>query len=168
MLVSRTVRRWASRLVFLFFACGCTGLPGVGGPASDDGRTVRSSCDGRPDVEPLRIGVHSFCVAIALTPQAREEGLMGRDFLADDEGMLFVYDSPQILSFWMLNTSIPLDVAFIRDDGTISSIESMTPLTTNQHRSAEPVRFALELAGGEFTRRDIAPGDKVDLPPGVE
>ena len=86
---------------------------------------------------------------------------MDRTSLADDAGMLFIFDRPLTLSFWMFNTSIPLDIAFIREDMTVSSIDTMTPFTLKSHLSIEPVPFALEVPAGEFNRRGIEAGDGV-------
>jgi uncharacterized membrane protein (UPF0127 family) len=109
----------------------------------------------------VRIGDHAFRVEIAATVRDRARGLMERESLDPDSGMLFVYETPQTVSFWMLNTKIPLDVGFIRPDLTISSITTMKPFATDTHRSTESVQFALELAAGEFTRRGIRVGDTV-------
>ena len=115
----------------------------------------------------VRIGNHTFKVEIAATARSRAQGLMARQTLARDAGMLFVYDYPQAASFWMLNTPIPLDVAFIREDLAIASISVMEPFSTETNVSTEPVRYALEVAAGEFARRGIAAGDTVVIS-GVE
>ena len=109
----------------------------------------------------VRIGEHEFWVEIADTDASRPRGLMDRTSLADDAGMLFIFDRPLTLSFWMFNTSIPLDIAFIREDMTVSSIDTMTPLALESHLSIEPVPFALEVPAGEFSRRGIEAGDGV-------
>ena len=109
----------------------------------------------------VRIGDHAFRVEIAATARDRARGLMDRESLAPDSGMLFVYETPQTVSFWMRNTPIPLDVGFIRPDLTISSIMTMKPFSTDTYLSTEPVQFALELAAGEFARRGIRVGDTV-------
>ena len=88
---------------------------------------------------------------------------MGRESLAPDAGMLFVFEVPQRLSFWMRNTLIPLDIAFIRADGSIESIDTMAPLTLNSHRSGEAVPWALEVPAGTFERLGIVPGDRVTI-----
>ena len=145
-----------SRLsIFLGASCllvGCTALlpPATDGPAPS----------GLP-TGVVRIGEHEFSVEIADTNASRARGLMGRTSLADDAGMLFIFDRPVTLSFWMFNTSIPLDIAFIREDMTVSSIDTMTPFSLDSHLSIEPVPFALEVPAGEFSRRGIEAGDEV-------
>ena len=107
---------------------------------------------------------HLFYVEIADRPEVQERGLMGRRSLDHDAGMLFVFDAPTVAGFWMVNTYVPLDVAFIRADRTIASIEQMAALSSNFHYATEPVLFALEVTAGEFARRGINPGDKMVLP----
>lgn len=131
---------------------GCTTLlpPASDGAASSDLPTGV-----------VRIGEHEFWVEIADTNASRMRGLMGRTALADDAGMLFIFGEPQALSFWMSNTSIPLDIAFIREDMIVSSIDTMMPFSLELHVSIEPVPFALEVPAGEFSRRGIEAGDEV-------
>ena len=75
--------------------------------------------------------------------------------------MLFVYAKPGPICFWMMNTLVPLSIAFMRDDGTIVNIADMQPMTVNSHCSAEPVRFALEMEQGWFAKRGITPGKQI-------
>ncbi|MFQ5413280.1 MAG: DUF192 domain-containing protein [Phycisphaerae bacterium] len=137
--------------------------PTVEDPGMDVTTTPFTSPVGLP-TGTVTIGDDVFHVEIAATPDTREHGLMERASLDADAGMLFVFDEPLVLSFWMLNTLIPLDIAFIRDDLTIARIDSMEPLSRELHSSGEPVRFALEVRAGEFARRGIEPGDTVELP----
>ena len=108
-------------------------------------------------------GVHRFTVEVARTPQEQAAGLMHRQSLAPDRGMLFPYDPPQPASFWMKNTLIPLDIIFIRADGTIARIAANTvPLSLDPVPSLEPVAAVLEIAGGRAAELGIAPGDRVE------
>ncbi len=105
---------------------------------------------------------HSFKVEVARSPQEQAKGLMFRQELADDAGMLFPYAESQIMGFWMKNTYIPLDIIFIRADGTIESIAAnTTPLSQEPVRSTEPVTAVLELRGGLSAERGIKVGDKI-------
>ena len=103
---------------------------------------------------------HGFTVEMARTPQQQSKGLMFRESLADDRGMLFPYQQPSILSFWMKNTLIPLDIIFIRADGSIESIAAnTTPYSLESVSSGEKVSAVLEIRGGLAAQRAIKPGD---------
>jgi uncharacterized membrane protein (UPF0127 family) len=103
-------------------------------------------------------------VEIAATDVERERGLMGRTALAQDAGMLFVFDQEQQLSFWMKDTLIPLSIAYIDTGGRIVDIQDMQPLDETPHPSTEPARYALEVNQGFFAARGIQIGDRVELP----
>ena len=103
-------------------------------------------------------------VEIADTDAERQTGLSGRTTLAEDAGMLFVFDQEQPLSFWMKDTLIPLSIAYISADGRIVDIQDMQPLDETPHPSAEPAQYALEVNQGFFTERGVAVGDTVELP----
>ena len=103
-------------------------------------------------------------VEIAATDAERERGLMGRTALAEDAGMLFVFDQEQPLSFWMRDTLIPLSIAFIDSEGRIVDIQDMQPLDETPHTSAGPARYALEVNQGFFKARGIQVGDRAVLP----
>jgi uncharacterized membrane protein (UPF0127 family) len=98
---------------------------------------------------------------IAVSDTERGTGLMYRKSLADGEGMLFVFDRDQKLSFYMRNTLIPLSIAFISSDGRITEIRDMQPLDETSIVSVRSVRYALEAPQGWFTREGIEPGDTV-------
>ncbi|HWI86539.1 MAG TPA: DUF192 domain-containing protein [Sphingomonas sp.] len=105
---------------------------------------------------------HLYRVEVARTPEQQQIGLMFRTKLARDHGMIFPRTPPDFASFWMKNTFIPLDLLFIRPDGTVASIAAnATPLSLAEIRSGEPVAAVLELAGGEAKRSGIRPGDLV-------
>ena len=111
-------------------------------------------------------GRHVFKVEIAQTEPERSQGLMFRQRLAADAGMLFDFGEEQPVAFWMQNTLIPLDMVFIRRDGRITNIAQRTiPLSTDTVPSSEPVRFVLEVNGGTTARLGIKAGDRVKLPP---
>ncbi|MFL6733676.1 MAG: DUF192 domain-containing protein [Sphingomicrobium sp.] len=118
---------------------------------------------------PLRIrtarGAHKFVVEVARTVQEQSRGLMFRQSLGPDQGMIFPHDAPHDASFWMKNTLIPLDMIFIRADGTIARIEANTvPLSLEPVNSGEPVGAVLEIAGGRAAELGINPGDRVEWP----
>jgi uncharacterized membrane protein (UPF0127 family) len=114
-----------------------------------------------PLLLPLTIGGHVLRVEIVDTDLARQQGLMHRDALPADRGMLFVYAQPLPLAFWMKNTKIPLDIAFLADDGAILQIEAMTPYDETHINSKTPVRLALEVNHGWFAEHGVRVGDRV-------
>jgi uncharacterized protein len=106
---------------------------------------------------------HRFTVEVARTPQEQATGLMHRQSLAPDRGMIFPYDPPQPASFWMKNTLIPLDIIFVREDGSIANIaENTVPLSLEPVLGMEPVSLVLEIPGGRSAELGIKPGDKVE------
>ncbi len=107
---------------------------------------------------------HRFAIEIADEPNERSRGLMFREEMDADAGMLFIYPAERIASFWMKNTYIPLDMLFIANDGRILQIEPhVQPLTLESVRSTAPVRAVLELNGGRAEELGITPGDTVIL-----
>jgi uncharacterized membrane protein (UPF0127 family) len=109
----------------------------------------------------LRIGNRRIRVEVASTPQSREHGLMQRDYLCDDCGMLFVFEKPDKYSFWMKDTLLPLSIAFVAADGSIINIDEMRPYTTEPHNSREDALYALEMSSGWFTKNSITIADKL-------
>jgi uncharacterized membrane protein (UPF0127 family) len=107
-------------------------------------------------------GPQRFTVELALSPHQQQQGLMFRQQLAPDAGMLFVFPQPQPTAFWMKNTLIPLDMLFIAADGRIADIhERAVPLSEASIPSAVPVKAVLELNGGTVDRLGIKVGDVV-------
>jgi len=105
---------------------------------------------------------HRFTVEVARTVEAQATGLMNRSSLAPDRGMVFPFDAPRQASFWMKNTLIPLDIIFVRADGSIANVEANTvPLSLQPVYSEGPVAAVLEIAGGRAAELGIKPGDKV-------
>jgi len=103
-----------------------------------------------------------FFVEIADTDAKRERGLMFRKSLAADRGMLFDFKTPREVAFWMRNTLIPLDIIYIKADGTVLSIaRNATPLSEAPIPSGGPTLGVLELAGGRAAEIGLLPGDKV-------
>jgi uncharacterized membrane protein (UPF0127 family) len=101
-------------------------------------------------------------VEIASTEAQRERGLMDRTALAEDAGMLFVFEQEQSLSFWMRDTLIPLSIAFIDSQENIIDIQDMQPLDETPHPSAAPAQYALEVNQGFFADRGIEVGDVLE------
>ena len=103
-----------------------------------------------------------FFVEVADTDQLREQGLMHRDHLPSDRGMLFVFEHEQIWAFWMKNTLIPLDVLWLDAEGRIVDVaEGMQPCETTPCPLYHPDRvssFALEIAAGRYAEEELQPG----------
>jgi hypothetical protein len=107
-------------------------------------------------------GAVQFTVEIAADQPSRERGLMFRKHLDRNAGMLFEFPADQFQDFWMKNTILPLDMLFIRSDGTISSIAAnTTPYSEKVVSSSEPVRAVLEINGGEAATLGLVPGEHV-------
>ncbi len=107
-------------------------------------------------------GEHAIEIEVAETAEEKSLGLMFRSSLADGKGMLFPYPAAQEITMWMRNTLIPLDMVFIRADGTVHRIEARTePLSEAIVASKGPVTGVLELAGGAAERLGLKAGDKV-------
>ena len=100
---------------------------------------------------------------VAEDEQSRAMGLMFRDSLSEDRGMLFIFDGPRQVSFWMKNTKIPLSIAFLESDRVISEEKSMRPYdeTLVQSRS-DKISYAIEVNAGWFDRHHVKPGAKVE------
>jgi uncharacterized membrane protein (UPF0127 family) len=106
-------------------------------------------------------------VELARTAGERSRGLMFREELAEDGGMLFVYVEDTEAGFWMKDTLIPLSIAFIAADGTILDVQDMEPLSENTHRPPEPYRYGLEVNQGWFRKHGLGRGDRVEIPDSV-
>ncbi|MBV9045065.1 MAG: DUF192 domain-containing protein [Alphaproteobacteria bacterium] len=107
-------------------------------------------------------GPQTFNMEVAADDNAREYGLMHRTNLPRSAGMLFDFRSVQLVSFWMKDTPLPLDIIFVRPDGTIANIAAnAVPYSTKPLYSAEPIRAVLEINGGLSKQLGIAPGDHV-------
>lgn len=117
--------------------------------------------------EPLTIRFFQVTAEIAQTPQERAKGLMGRQSLPPNHGMLFVFESASRQCFWMRNTPLPLTIAFIDSQGKIASFADMAPFSEETHCSTVPVPYALEMEQGWFKKRGVLVGDSVGLPPSL-
>lgn len=113
----------------------------------------------------LTINGSTLEVEIADNPYLRQQGLMGRQRLSENRGILFIFPMEAVQKFWMKNTILPLSIAFIRNDGHISQILQMQPDRWNgilpEYRSNKKVRIALEVNQGWFKKRGIRSGDKI-------
>ena len=130
-------------------AAGCGGRAG---PSPQSLARVRIEVGGRP-----------LSVEVARTEGQRRAGMMYRGKLGANEGMLFVFPEPQILSFYMKDTYVPLSIAFIRANGVIDRITEMMPRSLAIHESNTLCLYALEMPRGWFEERGIREGAKVTI-----
>lgn len=129
---------------------------------------------GSPQTEEVRIKGVNFNLELALTPEERAEGLMGRREIAADGGMLFVFPDqppfPAELSFWMKNCLVPIDLLFLDPDGRVVALHEMEPPLPGtadhelpSYRSGAPAQFAIELKGGRAAELGVTIGDVIEL-----
>lgn len=106
----------------------------------------------------LTAGFHRVEAEVAATPADRAQGLMNRQSLAPNQGMIFVFPVSATHCFWMRNTLLPLSIAFLDEKGAIINIDEMAPQTENNHCPARPARFALEMNAGWFKAKGLKAG----------
>lgn len=184
----RLLLRAERRVWLIFFYLGGVGLVlsalGTGCERTaiplGDSEDVTNNDDLKPDrLDRMETAVvlirgHAFQVWLARTPAQLQRGLMQVPAQrmvpppgAAGRGMLFIFPSERPLSFWMYNTIIPLDIAYIRGDGVIVRTYTMAPMETQPYPSGEPALYALEVSAGLFEQLDIKAGDKVEIPQSV-
>lgn len=137
---------------------------------NETGDAVRKNDLSTMDTTSVTIKGAKFELWVARTPTERELGLMHTTAdemqpLADgtERGMLFAFDTEQVVSFWMRNTIVPLDIAFIRTDGQIVKTHTMAPLETRFYPSVLPARYAIEVGAGVLHRLGITEGDIAEI-----
>jgi uncharacterized membrane protein (UPF0127 family) len=108
---------------------------------------------------------HKLRLYVADTPEKEQEGLMfvTAEELGPDDGMIFVFDAPSQQSFWMKNTLIPLDIAYLDSKGKIINILTMSALDESSYPSEGPASYAVELNADWFKNHAVKPGDRFDL-----
>lgn len=140
-------------------------------PAAVDNGVTTSEETGAPSATalptaPLRIAtaagpVRALTVEVAITAAQQEQGLMHRTALPEGRGMIFPFAWPRMASFWMKDTPLPLDLLFVRPDGTIAAVLPGRPNDLQPISAGEPVSAVVEIAGGSAAALGIAPGDHV-------
>jgi uncharacterized protein len=159
------MRRFAPAL-FIVALLACSPQPAAeASPAADAKAPARHPVSGL-EVIPLTIttrqGKHRFKVEVAATPADQQKGMMFRTAMAPDEGMIFPNAVPQVRSFWMRNTVIPLDIIYIGPDRRVLNIVRGEPYDETSLPSAGPVINVLEINAGRSEELGIRPGDRVD------
>lgn len=133
-------------------------------PSAADSRAMILPVDPTPLVAVTKGGERSFSIEVADTGAEREAGLMFREDMADDHGMLFVFETVGQVNFWMKNTPMPLDLIFVGQDGRIRAIKKGEPQSEAIISSGLPVRFVLELKAGTAARDGIEYNDLLRHP----
>jgi uncharacterized protein len=161
---------WTSIHVFIPFLLGltllvggsasCAGEAGNGAPPGDDLVTGQAARIPPRGLAWVIFGADTVVAEVARTDAERARGLMEREELPEGRGMIFVFPDVAIRSFWMQNTYIPLDIAFMDSEGVIVDIQAMEPLDETFTSSAAPAMFALEVPQGWFGARDIGVGQR--------
>ena len=109
----------------------------------------------------LQAGIHRIKAEVADSPVERSRGLMLRQSLQVNSGMLFVFENAAQHCFWMKNTLIPLSISFLDEDGTIVTLADMQPHDETSRCPAKPVRYALEMEQGWFKTKGVKSGDRI-------
>ncbi len=145
-------------LAFIFL------IPAAGVFAQEGGSPMILPIDPAPLVARTDAGEQRFQVEVADTPEERSRGLMFRERMPENQGMLFVFPESLPVGFWMQNTILPLDLLFVAEDGEVRAILPGVPFSTETISPGEPVRFVLELNAGTAARAGIGVGDRLSHP----
>ena len=159
------IRKTLLAIVAIVAIVGALGFylyPGI--PQSSTDQAMRLPVDPMSLVAETAAGERSFTIEIADDQSERSNGLMFRESMDDDHGMLFVFPETRPVGFWMKNTPMPLDLIFIGEDGIIRDILPGEPFSEAQISPGEPVRFVLELKRGTAAKTGIKDGDLVRHP----
>jgi uncharacterized membrane protein (UPF0127 family) len=133
-------------------------------PVVADGRAMVLATDRDRLTVETRSGERAFSIEIAASPSERERGLMFRETMPEDHGMLFVFEDQRQVGFWMKNTVMPLDLVFISEDGKVQAVLPGEPFSEAVITPGVPVRFVLELKAGTAAADHIAAGDEAHHP----
>jgi len=155
-------------VLFLFLGCGRPAeQANIEPPISDEPARVSVTTDKhyspRLPTKVIEVGGYRLIVEVADEDTERRRGLMFRSYVPDSVGMLFVFEEERPHSFWMKNTAIPLAIAFIAADSTITDIKWMKPHDETSHHPSKPILYAIEANQGWFMKHGIKPGVKVKL-----
>lgn len=129
----------------------------------DGGKKASTALKSVEDRFAIKLGERTVQAQIALEPGEMEKGLMFRKAMGEEEGMIFVFDRPQLMSFWMRNTLIPLDIGYFDSDGTLREVYKMYPNDESPVKSMSARQIVLEMNQGWYARAQIRPGAKLDL-----
>ncbi len=111
----------------------------------------------------IKVGSRTVQMQVALHPAEQQKGLMFCQAMGAEEGMVFVFDQPQQMSFWMRNTSLSLDIGYFDADGVLREIYPLYPHDERPVQSRGRMQFALEMHQGWYRHHGVKPGDRLDL-----
>ena len=154
-----TPPRFALALSILVAITACA----AGGCGNGSGAGAGPNAATLPTV-PMTIGAKTFTLEIANDAAEREKGLMRRDSMPADHGMIFVFAGEQRLGFFMKNTRIPLDIIFLNANGVVVSIKQMRPYDVSTTYTDAPAKYAIELNQGQAAAAELKVGDQLSIP----
>ena len=131
------------------------------------GCQASQATSGLPSVQ-MQLGTKTFTLEVAADGESRERGLMRRDAMPQDHGMIFVFEDAQPLNFYMKNTRIPLDIIFINQDQKVISIRQMKPYDLTLTPSGGPAKWAIELNQNAAADAGVKVGDQLRIPPAAQ
>lgn len=129
-------------------------------------------CEGAPTTAPYKtlptckmtIGSKTYELEMARTSDEQENGLMKRDSMPEDHGMIFIFEKDRLQQFWMKDTRIPLDIIFLDHAGKVVSFDSMEPYDVNNTSSIRPAQYAIELNAGQVKACGVEKGNTLTIP----
>ena len=132
---------------------------------------ARSAAEARADADAgtvrMQIGSQQFTLEVAATPKSQQLGLMHRQSMPADRGMIFVFPQERELSFWMKNTLIPLDILYLDKGGKVVAVRQMKAMDETPVPSGSPAKYAIELNQGTADRVGVKSGDVLQIPAGA-
>ena len=155
------------RLLLLVFLCGCENQPSAPNKTTNATNLLTNPPPHLDHAQPklrtmkLWLGPKEITAELAISRTEIATGMMFRDKMEENEGMLFIFAQPVQVSFYMKNTYVPLSVAFIDAQGAIINIADMQPHSEQSHCASRPALYALEMAQGWFAERGVKPGTKL-------
>lgn len=167
-------------LLLIVWVSSCSGVEAEPGPGPEDdelvANAVSATSEGMPGFGPLPpagyawviFGADTVLAEVAATADERAEGLMYRDEVPDGTGMLFVFQDSRPRAFWMANTYVALDIAYMDPSYRVVDIVAMEPLVTDSYPSDAPAMFGLEVRQGWFAERGIGIGAQAEIVFGVQ
>ena len=156
-------RRGFAVLAVLSIAFG-GGLIAIGCERDTPSQTQPSEIPQSLPTVKMKIKDRTYDLEVARTPRQQEIGLMKRDSMPENHGMIFCFDAERPLSFWMKDTRIPLDILYLAADGKVVSVATMQPYDLSPVPSDVPAQYAIELNAGQIKKLGVTVGDVLDIP----